>query len=176
MARAVRGDDHAFATVIRHYDELLRAFAFQLLRDTRLMDEVLREAYVKAYRLLPAYRADTRPSAWLFRIVYNACVDALAAIETIPAEPNGPAAAAGEPASPTARPADGTQLALWLDDALIQLPFDRRAAVLLVDLAGFDGPTTAEVLGITVDELGAWLAAARPELRAVVDAGGGAQP
>ena len=78
MARAVRGDDHAFATVINHYDHILRSFTCQFIGDPAPMDEVLTEAYVRAYRLLPAYRAETRPSTWLLRIVYHAGLNAMA--------------------------------------------------------------------------------------------------
>jgi DNA-directed RNA polymerase specialized sigma24 family protein len=68
---------------------------------------------------------------------------------------------------------DSDQLALWLDEALAQLPPSRRAAVLLVDGAGADTASAAEVLGIGMDELADWLAEARPNLRAVIAAGGG---
>jgi RNA polymerase sigma-70 factor (ECF subfamily) len=179
MARAVRGDDHAFATVINHYDHVLRSFTCQLVGDTQRMDEVLREAYVRAYRLLPAYRAETRPSTWLLRIVYTAGMRAV----------GGTGADGAQGAEEPVRIADGAtggvvgphppdhdrtgQLALWLDEALAQLPADRRAAVLLVDGVGADPASAADVLGITVDELAKWLAEARPDLRAVIAAGGG---
>lgn len=159
MARAVKGDDHAYATVVRHYDRFLRWFTFQLLRDATRMDEVLGEAYVRAYRTLPAYRADTRPSTWLFRIVYNACMDALRPdADATPAEVAGPAG--------------HDELALWLDDALERLTPDRRAAVLLVDGAGLEPAAAAEVLDVGLDDVRAWVVEARPALRAVVDAGG----
>jgi RNA polymerase sigma-70 factor (ECF subfamily) len=173
MARAVRGDDHAFATVVHHYDPLLRSFTCQFLGDTTHMDQVLSAAYVKAYRLLPAYRAETRPSTLLFRIVYNACVNAIArdhpdgSEAADPAAPEGAGVGVGE-----AEAGQRGQLALWLDDALAQLPPERRAAVLLVDAAGLDPASAADVLEIPVEELGHWLAAARPDLRAVIAAGG----
>jgi RNA polymerase sigma-70 factor (ECF subfamily) len=158
MARAVKGDDHAYATVVRHYDRFLRWFAFQLLRDETQMDAVLGEAYVRAYRMLPAYRADTRPSTWLFRIVYNACMDSLR---------SGAAAAADGSGSTSPN-----ELALWLDDALEQLPPPRRAAVLLVDGAGVEPAAAAEVLDVELDDVRTWVVEARPALRAVIDAGG----
>jgi RNA polymerase sigma-70 factor (ECF subfamily) len=183
MARAVRGDDHAFATVINHYDHILRSFTCQFVGDPERMDEVLSEAYVRAYRLLPAYRAETRPSTWLLRIVYGAGVKAVGDPEN-GADGGGDRAGPGSsrdeavPGVQPPRPGDGHhdqtgQLALWLDEALAQLPLERRAAVLLVDGVGADAGSAAEVLGITVDELGQWLAGARPDLRAVIAAGGG---
>jgi RNA polymerase sigma-70 factor (ECF subfamily) len=162
MARAVKGDDHAYATVVRHYDRFLRWFTFQLLRDEARMDEVLGEAYIKAYRMLPAYRADTRPSTWLFRIVYNACMDVL--------RPDPAVAADGS------RSTGPGELALWLDDALERLPPERRAAVLLVDGAGFEPAAAAEVLDVRLDDVRGWVMEARPALLAVIDAGGDLAP
>jgi RNA polymerase sigma-70 factor (ECF subfamily) len=184
MARAVRGDDHAFATVINHYDHILRSFACQLVGDNDRMDDVLGEAYVRAYRLLPAYRAETRPSTWLLRIVYGAGIMALGpdgdaeADTEVDTEAGGdgdrPPDPPGPPPSSHPPEADRTgQLALWLDEALAQLPPERRAAVLLVDGVGADAASAADVLGISVDELADWLAGARPDLRAVIAAGGG---
>ena len=81
---------------------------------------------------------------------------------------------AGRRSTRTAGARDGSgQLALWLDEALARLTPDRRAAVLLIDGAGADAASAAEVLGIGVDELCTWLAESRPDLRAVIAAGGG---
>jgi RNA polymerase sigma-70 factor (ECF subfamily) len=173
MARAVRGDDHAFATVINHYDHILRSFACHLVGDSDRMDEVLTESYVKAYRLLPAYRADTRPSTWLLRIVYGAGARAVG-VEGADNNPGGESPAGPVPGQPEHHSDNDRtgQLALWLDEALAQLSPERRAAVLLVDGVGADPVSAAEVLGISVDELADWLAGARPDLRAVIAAGG----
>ena len=75
--RARRGDQEAFAAVIRHYDPGLSALTFRLLGDRDLMDDVLQEAYVKAFRALPRFRGDAKLGTWLYRIAYNACVDEL---------------------------------------------------------------------------------------------------
>jgi RNA polymerase sigma-70 factor (ECF subfamily) len=168
MARAVRGDDHAFATVISHYDGLLRGFTCQFLGDSSHMDEVLTETFVRAYRLLPAYRAETRPSTWLFKIVYNACM--AASEETVATDADTEVAPHPEPSEGDA--SGRGQLALWLDEAVAQLPPQPRAAVLLIDAVGLDPASAAEVLDISVDQLAEFLAGARPDLRAVVAAGG----
>jgi DNA-directed RNA polymerase specialized sigma24 family protein len=41
------------------------------------MDDVLQDAYARAFRALPGYRGGGAASTWLYRIVYNACVDDL---------------------------------------------------------------------------------------------------
>src|SRR3954447_22883970 len=75
--RARRGDDRAFAHIVRHYDDGLRALAYRLLGDRTRMDDALQEAYVHAYRALPRFRGDSSLGTWLYRIAYNACLDEL---------------------------------------------------------------------------------------------------
>lgn len=41
------------------------------------MDGVLQEAYLRAFRGLPRFRGEARLGTWLYRIVYNACLDEL---------------------------------------------------------------------------------------------------
>jgi RNA polymerase sigma factor (sigma-70 family) len=72
LERAKRGDQEAFASVIKHYDPGLRALAYRLLDDVDRMDDALQEAYVKAFRSLSSFRGESRLGTWLYRIVYNA--------------------------------------------------------------------------------------------------------
>ena len=41
------------------------------------MDDALQEAYVSAFRALPRFRGRSAFGTWLYRIVYNACLDEL---------------------------------------------------------------------------------------------------
>src|SRR5215211_9387059 len=75
--RARRGDQEAFAAVIRHYDRGLRALAYRLLGDRERMDDALQEAYLKAFRALPRFRGSSKLGSWLYRIAYNTCLDEL---------------------------------------------------------------------------------------------------
>ena len=77
VRRARRGDQRAFAQLVRHYDDGLRALAFRLLGDRDRMDDALQEAYVNAFRALPGFRGEAELGTWLYRIAYNACVDEL---------------------------------------------------------------------------------------------------
>src|SRR5918996_5641003 len=74
---ASNGDPSAFREIVMRYDPGLRALAFRLLRDQARMDDVLQEAYFKAFRGLPGFDRDARLSTWLYRITYNACLDEL---------------------------------------------------------------------------------------------------
>ena len=87
LERARRGDQEAFAAVIRHYDPGLRALAYRLLGDRDRMDDALQEAYVKAFRALPRFQRRAKVGTWLYRIVYNTCLDELRKARRTAAEP-----------------------------------------------------------------------------------------
>ena len=158
--RARRGDQEAFAAVIRHYDPGLRALAYRLLGDRDLMDDVLQEAYVKAFRALPRFRGDSRLGTWLYRITYNACLDELRRSRRTRSFRSKPScrAAAVDPGDLVAGRGD-------LARALAALPSEERAAVLLVDAQGFDYRESAHILGIPEGTVASRLNRARASLR-----------
>jgi RNA polymerase sigma-70 factor (ECF subfamily) len=160
LERARRGDEHAFALLVRHYDDGLRALSFRLLGDRTLMDDALQEAYVKAYRALPRFRGDSSPGTWLYRIAYNACLDELRRTRQVAALDG-----VREPADARPGPAESVSARRGLADALAALPPEDRAAVLLVDARGFDYREAARVLGVPEGTVASRLNRARAALR-----------
>ena len=69
------GDQGAFTTLLRRHDDQMRALAWSVLRDRTAMDDVLQDAYLKAFRNLDRFRGESRFSTWLHRIVYRTCLD-----------------------------------------------------------------------------------------------------
>ena len=58
LAAALRGDDEAFVSVMRHYDRRLRLVAYHVVGNRQLMDDVLQEVTLRAYRSLSGFRGD----------------------------------------------------------------------------------------------------------------------
>ncbi|HET7146390.1 MAG TPA: sigma-70 family RNA polymerase sigma factor [Gaiellaceae bacterium] len=160
IARARRGDDGAFTALIRRHDDELRALAYRLLGNRTQMDDALQEAYVKAYRALPRFRGDAAFGTWLYRIVYNACLDALKRTRDVV-----PLDSVRE--RPDPRPGAGERIPTRsaLADALAELEPADRAAVLLVDAQGFDYRSAGEVLGVPEGTVASRLNRARSHLR-----------
>jgi RNA polymerase sigma-70 factor, ECF subfamily len=160
IERARRGDQEAFAAVIRYYDPGLRALAFRLLGDRDLMDDVLQDAYVKAFKGLPRFRLESKLGTWLYRIAYNAAMDELRRArrgEELPLEAELP--------GPNGDPGDVVAARNDLARALAALPPEERAAVLLVDAQGFDYRESAQILGIPQGTVASRLNRARASLR-----------
>ena len=161
LDRARRGDQEAFAALIRHYDPGLRALAYRLLGDADRMDDALQEAYVKAFRALPRFRGDAKLGTWLYRIAYNACLDELERSRRVVQLPLEEIAEAG----PRTEPGEVVPRRVDLVEARAALPAEDRAAVLLVDAQGFDYREAAAVLEIPEGTVGSRLNRARAALR-----------
>lgn len=160
VARARRGDEQAFAALVRHYDPGLRALAFRLLGDRARMDDALQEAYVKAFRSLPQFRGDASLGTWLYRIAYNACLDELKRTRAVI-----DLESARDRTQLGSDPVDALSTRHRLSTALAELSPEDRAAVLLVDADGFDYRDAAEVLGIPEGTVASRLNRARAALR-----------
>jgi RNA polymerase sigma-70 factor (ECF subfamily) len=160
LERARRGDERAFADLVRHYERGLRALAYRLLGDRARMEDALQEAFVSAYRALPAFRGDSSPGTWLYRIAYHACLDelkrtrAVVDLQTV-----------RDRAAYVQDPVEAMSMREGLASALAELPLEDRAAVLLVDADGFDYRGAAEVLGVPEGTIASRLNRARRTLR-----------
>jgi RNA polymerase sigma-70 factor, ECF subfamily len=165
VERALDGDRHAFTEVVRRYDDKLRGLAYKLLGgDRHAMDDVMQEAYVRAYTSLPRFRRDADLGTWLYRIVYNACIDEL--------RRQGRRAAPVDASEvtwdrPSTRP--GPERVVTAADAVAQalatLPPEMRAAVVLVDGEGFDNVKAAEILGVPPGTIASRLFRGRAAIR-----------
>jgi RNA polymerase sigma-70 factor (ECF subfamily) len=165
VERILDGDRGAFREVLRRHDDRLRGLAYKLLGgDRHLMDDALQEAYVRAWRALPRFRRDADLGSWLYRIVYNACIDELRRGNRR-ANPVDVADAAWEPPSSAAGPERVVQAADAVTRALAALPDDQRITVVLVDGEGFDNVTAARILGVAPGTVASRLSRARATMR-----------
>lgn len=71
VARAVQGDEAAFECLMRRHNQLLFRTARSVTRDDTEAEDVVQEAYLRAWRALPTYQAHSRLATWLVRITLN---------------------------------------------------------------------------------------------------------
>jgi RNA polymerase sigma-70 factor (ECF subfamily) len=158
-ARVAAPDDRErFEQLLARYDRRLRRFAAGIVADRARLDDVLQEAYLKAYRRLPrAFDSAAHESAWLHRVVYHCCVDELrrrrvhSELRDVPAR------------------AEDADRRLALDRALRALKPSDRAVIYLVGVAGFDHEQAARVLGVPRGTLSSRLSVARGRFRAALE-------
>ena len=80
VARAQRGDKRAFELLVEKYQRKLARLLSRFIRDPAEVEDVTQEAFIKAYRALPAFRGDSAFYTWLYRIGINTAKNYLMAI------------------------------------------------------------------------------------------------
>lgn len=72
---AQRGDENAFAELVRAYDQNVLRMALNILHSPEDARDVYQEAFLRVYRNLGKFRFDCTFGTWLYRIVANLCLD-----------------------------------------------------------------------------------------------------
>lgn len=71
VERAQRGDKRAFELLVEKYQRKLARLLSRFIRDAAEVEDVTQEAFIKAYRALPAFRGESAFYTWLYRIGIN---------------------------------------------------------------------------------------------------------
>ena len=162
LAAPGRDDLDEFVDLLRAHDPQLRRLVSRMLTDRHRVDDVLQEAYVRAYRARATFRGDADLGTWLHRIAYNCCIDEVRASRRRPR----PVAAAPDQAASASGPGRQVAVQQAVRAALATLPEDQRAAVLLVDGNQLDFSAAAEVLGVPRGTVASRVSRGRAALRA----------
>ena len=135
----------------------------------------MQEAFLSGYQAFGSFRGENL-TAWLLRIVANACRDMLRArkarptvsIDFSPRNPEEPYSSAIDLPSPDESPEEYAlrrELASAIHQGLQSLPDERRMGVELVDVQGLSYEEAAQVMGSSVGTVKSRLARGRGELR-----------
>jgi RNA polymerase sigma-70 factor (ECF subfamily) len=166
IAAAARGDEVAFARLVQRHSARALAVATRFLASSSEAEEVVQEAFWRAWRAAARWRpGDAAFSTWLHRVVINLCIDRqrraklrrFLSLEAAP-EPAAPAVAADD------RLAASGELSAVLDD-IRRLPARQRAAVLLAGSGEHSNAGIAAVLGVSEKAVESLLVRARRTLR-----------
>jgi RNA polymerase sigma-70 factor (ECF subfamily) len=80
VTRAQQGDKQAFNLLVVKYQRKLARLLSRFIRDPAEVEDVTQEAFIKAYRALPAFRGDSAFYTWLYRIGINTAKNYLMAL------------------------------------------------------------------------------------------------
>jgi RNA polymerase sigma-70 factor, ECF subfamily len=165
VRRAAAGDPAAFAEIVVATTPRLHRLAARILADENEAEDVLQEAYLRAFDALGAGRFDGRSGAytWLYRVVANAAVDALRSRRRR-ARRIDPEGEIDAPVDDEGRLA--ARAALREIEALLgDLPADQRAAMVLKEIEGLSSNEVAAVMDCSVGAVEQRLVRARAALR-----------
>lgn len=80
VERAQRGEKGAFDLLVQKYQRKLGRLLSRMIRDQAEVEDVVQEAFIKAYRALPNFRGDSAFYTWLYRIGINTAKNYLVAM------------------------------------------------------------------------------------------------
>lgn len=162
-----QGDE--FIRQLRACDARMRALAYSVLGSVDQMDDVLHDAYLKAFRAQARFRGDSSFATWLGAIVYRCCLDLIRAESRARARTMGTAGAGLDELADVADAEAAVDTRLDVTAALARLSPDHRAILVLVDLEGLPLAEAADVLGVPVGTVASRLARGRGALRAAMN-------
>ena len=191
VAAARVGDDSAFAVLVERYRPELQVHCYRMLGSFEDAEDMVQEAFLRAWRKRRSFEGRSSFRAWLYRIATNACLDALERRppRVLPLQV-APAADPRVPPLPTAdlawlqpypdrllegvAPTDAEPDAAIVSKETIELAFliaiqhltpRQRAVLILRDILAWPAKETAVLLDASVDSVHSTLRRARSTLR-----------
>ena len=166
---ASRRERELSALFDEHYGRL-RGLAFVMLGDRDAAEEIVMDAFAKAFSSWGLFRRAERPAAYLRKIVVNMCRGKIRR-QGIEHRVNALAHRRGELRPPDWDPARlDHQLDVW--DAVRSLPERQRACIVLRYLEDMTEAEIADALGCAVGTVKSQMFRARQTLARLLDAGG----
>jgi RNA polymerase sigma-70 factor (ECF subfamily) len=187
---ARRGDEQAFEQLVEPYRRELLVHCYRILGSFEDAEDMLQEAFLRAWKRLDSFEGRSSVRAWLYKIATNACLDALdrrrarglprelyargdprdplpqASREVVWIEPFPDALIDPQPdIYPEARYEARESITLAFLAALQKLPGRQRAALLLCDVMGWSSGEAAGILDMTTAAINSALQRARETMK-----------
>lgn len=161
---ARNGDDLAYETIVRRFQDMAVGYAYSILRDFQFAEDAAQEAFFESYRNLDKLREPAAFPGWFRLIVFKQCDRILRSrsFTTIPIE------AAEVRASQGPTQADAVEQSEMNDrilTAVDSLPDHERSTTMLFYIGGYSQGEVADFLDVPVTAVKKRLHSARNRLR-----------
>jgi RNA polymerase sigma-70 factor, ECF subfamily len=77
LRRIRKGERHLYARLVDRYKDRGMALAVRMLKNRLDAEEVLQDAFMRAYRGLNGFEENSSFGTWFYRILYNVCLSRL---------------------------------------------------------------------------------------------------
>ncbi len=173
VALVARGDDTAVAELYDRVGRIAYGLAFRVLRDAKLAEDAVQEAFLAVWRTAATFSADrAKASTWILTLVHRRAVD-LVRREQRRRTDSLDALDGYEPASePSAEDAAWLHFdRVRVQEALTHLPDTQRESIELAYYGGFSQSELAERLGLPLGTIKSRMFAGLARLRELLDDG-----
>ena len=168
VALVARGDEPALAELYDRHGKVAYGLAFRVLRDDRLAEDAVQDAFLGLWRTATGFRAERgKASTWILTLVHRRAVDTVRREQRRRAEP-----LSDEQHERIGDARGSTEEAAWLRferervaGALAQLPDQQREAIELAYYGGFSQSELAERLGVPLGTIKSRMFAGLARLR-----------
>lgn len=169
VARSQEGDLAAFNRIVERYQGHVYNVAARIAGNRTSAEDVVQETFTSAYRSIRRFRGGSL-RAWLTRIASNLSIDTIRSSRRRPEESLDehllnpgfqPVSAAESPEQRTL----SNELAGEIQRAIMAVPEDQRAMLVLVDVQGMSYEEAAEAAGISVGTVRSRLSRGRARVR-----------
>ncbi len=163
-------DPAALVALYETHGERMKSIAMNLLGRRADAEDAVQEAFLRMFRGASRFRGGASLSTWGYRILVNACYDALRRSKRRPENP-----LPDDATLPAARPQDQA-LRLSIEKALSRLDERERTAFVLCEIEGLSHREAGEVLDVPESTSRTLLFRAKRRLQKDLRAGGAFLP
>jgi RNA polymerase sigma-70 factor, ECF subfamily len=159
VARCLGGDKAAFEALVERYQRVLFTVALRMVGDYDEAVDATQNAFVKSYEKLATFDRSRRFFSWLYRILFNECLNVQR--DRKPREPLTPdIPAAGSPADLV----EANERRKSVQAAILALPLEAREVVILRHFTELSYQEIGDTLGIETKTVKSRLHSARQRL------------
>ncbi len=166
-----RRDADAFEALVLQHERMIYLLCLRMTGNSADAQDCAQEAFLNAFKAYGRFRAEADAKTWLYRIAYNACVDFLrrkkkdASLDAL--------REAGFDPSDTRLPQPGeaaerSEMRAQIRQAVLQLPEDQRAVLILRDFQQLSYEEIARALDVNEGTVKSRLSRARERVKNIL--------
>lgn len=161
LAACRRQELRAFEQLYNKHGGRLKSIAYHILGNRQDAEDAVQETFLKLYRAIAGFHAESSLGTWLCRIAINVCYDLARKRQR----------ETGPEVVDRAAPDGHLPLRAALNDALRRIHPRHRMVFLLFEMEGFRHAEIASILEIPEGTSKAWLFEAKKELKRILTEG-----
>lgn len=173
------GNTALYEIIMRRYNQRLYRVALSILRDPAEAEDVMQDAYVRAYQHLDQFAGHAAFSTWLTRIAVNQALHRLKLRkrdqQMTEFEDEEESMKVTEPSLDPEQRASVMEVGRLLEEAVLELPGQYRSVIMLRDIEELSTSETAAALELTEENVKTRLHRGRAMMRDLLYARVGAQ-